>query len=82
MPNILVRDIPEDLYRRFADVAAQDKRSVPGEVLYLIEREITQRSARVQTSRQALEELAAERGKRPCLPMTAAEFVREVRDEG
>lgn len=81
MPNILVRDIPEDLYRRFADVAEQDKRSIPGEVLYLIEREITQRSARVQTSRQVLEELAEERGKRPRLPVTAAELVRELRDE-
>ena len=82
MPNILVRDIPEDLYRRFADVAEQDKRSVPGEVLYLIEREITRRSARVQTSRQALDELAADRSTRPSLPVTAAEFVRELRDEG
>lgn len=82
MPNILVRDIPEDLYRRFAGVAEQDKRSIPGEVLYLIEREIMQRSARVQTSRQALDELSADRSKRPSLPVTAAEFVRELRDEG
>ena len=82
MPNILVRDIPEDLYRRFADVASQDKRSIPAEVLYLIEQEITQRSARVQTSRQALDELADNRRKRQSLPVSAAELVRELRDEG
>ena len=82
MANILVRDIPEDIYRRFVDVAQQDKRSVPGEVLFLIEREIMQRSARIQTSRQALDALAAARNKRPRLPVTAAELVREVRDEG
>lgn len=82
MPNILVRDIPEDVYTQFARVAQQDKRSIPGEVLYLIEQEIVRRSARMQTSRQALDELAAELAKRPRLPVTAAELVREVRDEG
>lgn len=81
MTNILVRDIPEDIYRRFADVAQQDKRSIPGEVLYLIEREINLRSAKIQASHQALAELAAEMEKRTPLPVSAAELVREVRDE-
>ncbi len=82
MANIVVRDIPEELYQQFSLVAKQDNRSIACEVLYLIKREIARRSARMQTSQQALEELAAELEKRPRLPMTAAELVREVRDEG
>jgi len=82
MPNILVCDIPEDVYQQFASIARQDKRSVSGEVLYPIKQEIARRSARMQTSRQAQGELAAELRERPRLPVTAAELVREVRDEG
>jgi len=82
MANILVRDIPEDVYTQFARVAQQDKRSIPGEVLYLIEQEIACRSARMQSSRQVLDELAAELATRPRLPVTAAELVHEVREEG
>jgi len=81
MANILIREIPEDVYQRFADMAQKDKRSIPAEALFLIEREIDIRSARLQDSRRAVGELATELKNRKRLPVSAAELVREVRDE-
>ena len=36
MPLLQVRDIPEDLYKKLADVAEQDNRSIAQETIVLL----------------------------------------------
>ena len=40
MPNITVRDIPEDIYEKIKQNAIANKRSINSEILYGLEQEL------------------------------------------
>lgn len=82
MPNIFMRDVPEELYQKFAEVARRDHRSIPGEVLHLMEEAIQADAAGMLASRAALRRLAERRRITGRLPMQARDVVREIREDG
>jgi len=82
MPNIFVRDVPEEMYRKFEVVARRDHRSIPGEVLYLMEEAIQADAADILASRAALQRLAARRRTTGRLPIKAGDIIRGIRDDG
>lgn len=53
MPNLLIRDMPEEVYERLKQRANADRRSIPAEAIHLLTDAITQDENR-QKHRQAM----------------------------
>ena len=46
MPNILIRDVPDDLYQMITRRAKQEHRTIPSEVLHIVEQNLRQQDVR------------------------------------
>jgi len=81
MPNILLRDVPEEIYRELAERAEQEHRSVPGEVLHLLEQSLADREFRQARHDAAVEYLRRQFPTRRKLDVSISELIREGRDD-
>ena len=58
MPLLQVRDIPEDLYRKLADVAQQDNRSIAQETIVLLKKALQFKESRQSRRKRVLNEIS------------------------
>jgi len=78
MASLTIRDIPEDLFERFKEVAKEERRSLNAEAIEALDRLVQHRSLRMQRKR-ALEELDRIRESQP--PTTEAETLKMLRED-
>jgi plasmid stability protein len=64
MASITIRDIPDDLFDRFKDMAKEDRRSINAEVIDVLEKAVQIRNLRRQRL-SALEEIDRIRTSQP-----------------
>ena len=64
MASITIRDIPDELFERFKEIAKEDRRSVNAEVIEILDQTVQYRNLRAQRLR-ALDELAMIRASQP-----------------
>ena len=81
MATLHVRNVPNELYERLKALAVEDHRSLSSEVIDLLEEAAAEGSRRSRTlaALDALHEIALRNG--PVPDGTAAELIREIRDE-
>ncbi len=77
MASITIRDIPDDLFERFKEMAREDRRSVNAEVIEVLDKAVQHRNLRAQRLR-ALEDLARIRESQP--PSNAEETLAMLRE--
>jgi len=73
MPNIVVNDIPADLYERFQEIAQQDGRSFNAEVIVAMEAYL-QQTVRLPERKAALERINELRRQRPRITVDIVEM--------
>ena len=81
MATLHVRNVPDELYDKLKALADEDRRSLSSEVIWLLEEAVVAGShrRRVMAALDALHQIALENGPQPA--GTAAQLIREVRDE-
>ena len=57
MPLLQVRDIPEDLYKKLADIAEQDNRSIAQETIVLLKKALNYKESRQSRRKRILAEI-------------------------
>ncbi|MBD3290009.1 Arc family DNA-binding protein [candidate division KSB1 bacterium] len=78
MANITVKNIPNDLYERLKDVAANNHRSLNNEIIVCIEKAVKSRRLDKEQSLDRIRKLR----KLAKLPRLSEEQLRQIRDEG
>lgn len=81
MPNILIREVPDDLYQMITRRAKQDHRTIPSEVLHIVEQKLRQQDVRQLQHQAAVESLRNRLSEKPQFPFDISEAIRESRDE-
>ncbi|MHB9130528.1 MAG: FitA-like ribbon-helix-helix domain-containing protein [Armatimonadota bacterium] len=79
MASITIKDIPEELYHRFKEVAVKDRRSVNAEVIVAMDRLIQETEQR-QLRAAALARINERRRQRPRDVVDSLALLREDRD--
>ena len=81
MATLHVRNVPDDLYERLKALAEEDHRSLSSEVVWLLGEAARagSRRRRMLAAIRALDRIALENG--PVPDGTAAQIIRELRDE-
>lgn len=80
MPLLQVRDMPEDLYKTLAEIAAQDNRSIAQETIYLLKKALNYKESRQSRRKRILAEILSNPIKDvEALPDPAA-LIREDRE--
>jgi plasmid stability protein len=81
MATLHVRNVPDELYDRLKELAKEDDRSLSSAVIGLLEEAVVagSRRRRMMAAIDALHQIALENGPQPA--GTAAQLIREVRDE-
>lgn len=80
MPLLQVRDVPEELYQKLAQVAESEHRSIAQETIVLLKKALGLQQERVARRQSLLEEIkkvALGRGRKFS---NAADLIREDRD--
>jgi plasmid stability protein len=80
MATLLLRNLPDKLYAWVKEKAKRDKRSVPAEIIYLLEIEIAERNRRDE-SRQALDGISERLKYRQPTGIDSLTLLREGREE-
>ena len=79
MPNITVRDIPEEIYQKIKQEAVANKRSINSEILYGLEKNYSDSQLNKRVSLESVRSLRAKtKGK---IYLTEAEMI-EAKNEG
>jgi plasmid stability protein len=81
MPNILIRDVPDDLYQVITRRAKQEHRTIPSEVLHIVEQNLHQQDVRQAQHRASVQSLRDRLSEKPRFPFEISEAIREGRDE-
>lgn len=81
MATLHVRNVLDELYDKLKALADEDRRSLSSEVIWLLEEAVVagSRRRRVIAALDTLHQIALESGPQPA--GTAAQLIREVRDE-
>jgi len=79
MPTITVKDIPEELYARFKEIARQERRSVNAEVIIAMDRLVEDEDRRAERV-AALERINTRRRQRPRADLDVVELLRKDRE--
>ena len=79
MPSITVKDISDDLYERFQEVAQAEGRSIEAEVIVAMEQLVQWEGSREERL-AALERINARRRQRPPCTLDSVEMLREDRE--
>jgi plasmid stability protein len=87
MANLLIRDIPDELYARLKKLAQRNGRTVSAEVLFLLEQILEkkvpangQRERLIEQRRQAMERIIERMKDQPRSPVDSVTLLREDRD--
>lgn len=75
-----IRNVPEKLYRELAERAEQEHRSVPGEVLHLLEQSLADREFRQAQHDAAVENLRRRFPTRRSVNAGISDLIREEQD--
>jgi plasmid stability protein len=78
MANLTIKNIPEDLYDQLRRKAAEDRRSLNGEAIFLLEQAVRERPREVYGVLRELEELHT----RMDLPYVTDEDLQKAKEEG
>ncbi len=81
MPNILIRDVPDELYHLITQRAKQEHRTIPAEVLHIVELNLQLSDLRLAQHRTAVESLKRRLAEKPRFSFDISEAIREGRDE-
>lgn len=81
MPNILIRDVPDDLYQIITRRAKQEHRTIPSEVLHIVEQNLRQQDIRKVQHQAAVQSLRDRLPDKPVFAFDISEAIREGRDE-
>jgi len=79
MPDVLIRNMPDDIYNKLKERAARDRRSVPAENIHLLEQLFEQEDLRAQ-HRKAMESIIERTKEKKPLPVDSLTLLREDRD--
>jgi len=79
MPNLLIRDIPEDVYNELKKRAERDRRSVPAENIALLEQLFQQDEAK-EKHRQAMRSIIERARQKGPVSVDSTELIREDRE--
>ena len=77
MATIMLRDVPDDLYRQIKAVADLNHRSVPAEIIHIISIAM---SKRIAENRYAVDDLRRRLPEKPALPCSVTELLDEDRE--
>ena len=80
MPLLQVRDIPEDLYKKLADVAEQDNRSIAQETIVLLKEALNYKENRKARRKSLLNEIHNNPVKNSNTFPDPADLIREDRE--
>lgn len=81
MPNILNRDVPDDLYQMITRRARQEHRTIPSEVLHIVEQHLLQQDLRQSRNQAAMISLRNRLSAKPRFSFDISEAIREGRDD-
>ncbi len=79
MATLVVRGVPTDLYEQLKQRAKQERRTVPAEVLYLIDRAFKQDDA-IKRHQEALQRIIEQSHLIGPVSMDSTELIREDRE--
>ena len=78
MPNLLIRDMPEEVYERLKQRANADRRSMPAEAIHLLAEAITQDDIRLK-HRQAMASIIERAREKHPTGVDSLQMLREDR---
>ena len=81
MPNILIRDVPDDIYQQIAELAKSERRSIPAEALHVIEQGVWQLQGRQAKHNEAIASLKRRMQEKPRLDVESVDLIRESREQ-
>jgi len=80
MPLLQVRDMPQDLYKKLADTAERDNRSIAQETVALLKKALGDNEDRVMRRKRVLEQIASNALEGADSLPDPADLIREDRD--
>lgn len=81
MPDILLENIPDELFQKLAREAERRHRSIADEVLYLVEQALMKQEFRQAEHDEAIEYLRRRFPTRTHVDTSISELIREGREE-
>jgi plasmid stability protein len=81
MPSILIRDVPVELYQQITRRAKQEHRTIPSEVLHIVEQKLQLQDVRQAEHQEAVRSLRDRSAEKPRFSFDISEAIREGRDE-
>lgn len=78
MPMLTIKNMPDEIYRRLKEEAAQNRRSLNSEILVRLERSVSERRARPEEVLARIERLNAGLN----YPPLTGELLEKARSEG
>ena len=80
MPLLQVRDCPEDIYKKIAIAAKQQKRTVAQQIVVLLEKSLGQDQSNMERRKQLLDKIKARKIADAVKKIDEVALVREDRD--
>ena len=80
MPLLQVRDCPEDVYKKIANVARQEKRTIAQQTIVLLEKSLGQEESNIERRRHLIEKLQSRSIPEKVKAVDAVALIREDRD--
>jgi len=81
MPSILIRDVPDNIYQKISQRAKQTQRTIPMEILHIIEQHFVEKEDRQVRHRMAVLSLKNRLPEKPSFTLDISAALREGRDE-
>jgi plasmid stability protein len=81
MPNILIRDVPDNVYQMLTRRARQERRTIPSEVMHIVEQNLQQLDIRQAQHQAAIESLRNRLAEKPRFSFDISAAIREGLDE-
>lgn len=81
MPNILIRDVPDELYQMITNRAKHERRTIPSEVLHIVEQNLHLQEIRQAQHHAALLSLRNRLSAKPRFSFDISKAIREGLDE-
>ena len=80
MPLLQVRDCPEDIYKKIAIVAKQQKRTLAQQIVVLLEKSLGQDQSNMERRKQLLDKIKARNIADAVKEIDEVALIREDRD--
>jgi plasmid stability protein len=79
MPDVLIRNMPTDLYEKLKQRAQRDRRSIPAENVHLLER-LFEHEETLEQHRQTMQRIIERAQDKEPLPVDSLTLLREDRE--